>query len=554
MVNLKKDKNVDEDEVEIHYVDDSSKVETKKHPSKSASKEYVLDDDDDDLFEEEKPKKAKRGPKKKKDSGMSIILTLIIIVVLAILVFNIDRFFPSMKGTDTVEDDSSVVIATVNGQEITQGNLDLAYKMLAPELKAQSNKEFLLNFTILEAILLQEAEAEGVSLDISAEENLENFLIQSGMSEEDLELFLEDQELTKEEFMTSYSNRLIISQLIQEKVSSIVEVEVDEVEEYYKENSASYEQVNTSFIIVDSEDIADEVVGKLEIGEDFAEIASEYSIDPSGLNGGNAGFYSRDAMSQEFADVVFSLKIGEVSDVIESGGNYFIIRSEGKRTLSLEEAYDSIEFFLKSQKEGEAIQTYLEDLKNSAEIVIISGTEDTDNLAGEEEEILEEDMEEEVGLEEATEEDSEMIEDISEEETELDSVGPEVEEIVEEDSEVEEPVVEEIEEVMVDETPAVSDFATCSDDEGLLSGTVVFYYASWCSSCGTAKSDVESLMGEGYSFKIVLEGDSSEELVDTCFSEVVGAGYPQYICSSDGTVVSGTMSKKEIKAFADNCN
>lgn len=54
-------------------------------------------------------------------------------------------------------------------------------------------------------------------------------------------------------------------------------------------------------------------------GEDFGELASQYSDDPgSAKDGGDLGYFRRESMVPEFSEVAFSLDVGEVSDVVES--------------------------------------------------------------------------------------------------------------------------------------------------------------------------------------------------------------------------------------------
>lgn len=61
-------------------------------------------------------------------------------------------------------------------------------------------------------------------------------------------------------------------------------------------------------------------------GMDFAAAARKYSEGPTAANGGDLGFFSRGRMVKSFDDVVFSLKPGEISGVVESPFGYHIIK------------------------------------------------------------------------------------------------------------------------------------------------------------------------------------------------------------------------------------
>lgn len=90
-------------------------------------------------------------------------------------------------------------------------------------------------------------------------------------------------------------------------------------------------------------------------GANFTEIAKKETDDPSGKsNGGDLGFFTRDAMVKEFSDAAFSLAEGSISDLIESPFGYHIIKVEGKQEASetsLDDAKDSIiEKFISQDK------------------------------------------------------------------------------------------------------------------------------------------------------------------------------------------------------------
>lgn len=72
---------------------------------------------------------------------------------------------------------------------------------------------------------------------------------------------------------------------------------------------------------------AEEALGKVKAGGDFAVLATEYSEDTgSAVNGGDLGFFARGIMVKEFEEVAFSLAKGETSDLVETQFGWHIIR------------------------------------------------------------------------------------------------------------------------------------------------------------------------------------------------------------------------------------
>ena len=73
------------------------------------------------------------------------------------------------------------------------------------------------------------------------------------------------------------------------------------------------------------------VLQRLRQGGDFAQLAREYSDDPSSSSGGELGWFGRGDMVPEFDRAAFSLKVGEISDLVRTKLGYHIIQVEEKK-------------------------------------------------------------------------------------------------------------------------------------------------------------------------------------------------------------------------------
>lgn len=71
---------------------------------------------------------------------------------------------------------------------------------------------------------------------------------------------------------------------------------------------------------------AEEVLEKARKGEDFAALARQYSDDSSSSKGGDLGSFGKNSMVKPFADAAFALKVGNVSDIVESEFGFHVIR------------------------------------------------------------------------------------------------------------------------------------------------------------------------------------------------------------------------------------
>lgn len=87
------------------------------------------------------------------------------------------------------------------------------------------------------------------------------------------------------------------------------------------EKFASDESVNA-----DSKKKAEEVLAKVKAGEDFANLAKQYSQDSTASNGGDLGLFSKGKMVPEFEKAAFALKEGETSELVKTVYGYHIIK------------------------------------------------------------------------------------------------------------------------------------------------------------------------------------------------------------------------------------
>jgi parvulin-like peptidyl-prolyl isomerase len=87
------------------------------------------------------------------------------------------------------------------------------------------------------------------------------------------------------------------------------------------------EQVHAAHILVATQDAANEVVSRLNSGEDFATIAREVSTDTSTAGtGGDLGWFPRGVMVDPFEQAAFSLEPGQTSEPVQSSFGWHIIR------------------------------------------------------------------------------------------------------------------------------------------------------------------------------------------------------------------------------------
>jgi len=78
-------------------------------------------------------------------------------------------------------------------------------------------------------------------------------------------------------------------------------------------------------LLVDSEELCNELKGKIEAGADFADVAKEYSSCPSGKDGGDLGTFGEGQMVPEFDTVVFNEAVNVVHGPVKTQFGYHLL-------------------------------------------------------------------------------------------------------------------------------------------------------------------------------------------------------------------------------------
>ncbi|WP_101845056.1 peptidylprolyl isomerase [Halobacillus sp. Marseille-P3879] len=225
-------------------------------------------------------------------------------------------------------------VATVNGEEIEKEDL---YDLLVSQYGDEA-----LDSLITSKIV--QLEAEKNDIDVSQEDIDEEMAIyydQYG-GEEAFQSTLEESGVTIADFKEDLEEYLAMNQLLKDRIS----VTDEEKEAYFEENKESFnqpEQVTARHILTETKEEAQTVLDKLEEGEDFADLAAEYSTDDTtSESGGDLGTFGEGEMVEAFDKAAFSMEAGEVSDPVETEYGFHIIEVTD-RTDAKEAVYEDVE-------------------------------------------------------------------------------------------------------------------------------------------------------------------------------------------------------------------
>ncbi|WP_372677151.1 peptidylprolyl isomerase [Desulfosarcina sp.] len=287
-------------------------------------------------------------------------------------------------------------IARVNDTVLLREDLDREMKLVSLKLARQGRpvdaeqlkryegeiRDTLINRTLL----LQQAQSAGIDVkDAAVAKALDEFKA-AFKEEKAYQNALAEMGFSEEMLMRQINQGLTIKTLIDKEVLQKISVSDQQIRAFYDDNPNLFrkpEQVKASHILIQVPADADEAKQaeaqaaiqalklRLDNGENFAALAQENSDCPSKTKGGDLGFFSREQMVPPFSEAAFALQPGQTSDVVQTQFGYHLIRvteRQGEQTMAFNEVKDAISARLRQEQEGKKIDTYLEKMKEHADI------------------------------------------------------------------------------------------------------------------------------------------------------------------------------------------
>ena len=187
--------------------------------------------------------------------------------------------------------------------------------------------------------------------------------------------------LTYEGFRRQVREQIIVEALRNKYVSSEILISPQKIENYYAANREQFkvnDEVKVRMIVLNSPPGSDRVESRARAaqilqlsrqGKAFAELAKQYSEGSQRQQGGDYGWRERSFFRKELADVAFSLKPGQVSNVIETPEAFYLMQVEEARlarTKALSEVRAEAEKILLGKERARLQQKYVDRLKKKS--------------------------------------------------------------------------------------------------------------------------------------------------------------------------------------------
>jgi parvulin-like peptidyl-prolyl isomerase len=195
---------------------------------------------------------------------------------------------------------------------------------------------------------------------------------------------LQAQNYSLSQFRKDEYEKIIVAAMRGKNVKPTTIPSPAKIQEYYNKHRdlfTSKEEIKLRMIMIPSKAsegnaaaqkaMAEEILGKLAGGADFARMAQMYSEDSTRDQGGDWGWIERKILAPELEKVAFSLPVNRASRIVELGGNYYILKVDEKRggvTKSLAEVRDDVEKRMNQEESQRLQENWIAGLRQKAAI------------------------------------------------------------------------------------------------------------------------------------------------------------------------------------------
>lgn len=250
------------------------------------------------------------------------------------------------------------VVAIVNDDIITLSEMNEMVTSINLTNNHSMDQDEVLQQMIEQKLFEQEADKLGIKVsEAELDAGIAQVKQRFNLNDEQMEEVLEKQNLTMESFREQWRLQTLSNKLLESQLKNKIVVTDDEIAEYYKANygggtgtvassapsSGPVEEVRIAHILIsssspDAEGRAEKVAEMAKSGEDFAQLAKEYSDDSNSAGkGGDLGYFKQGDLIETLETAVENTPEGEVAGPVESPAGYHVIKVVERKTVGGDE-------------------------------------------------------------------------------------------------------------------------------------------------------------------------------------------------------------------------
>ena len=289
--------------------------------------------------------------------------------------------------------------AVVNGATITReefnGEVFLIQRTLLGMGKpltcaqiASVNRE-VIESMIRREILYQESRKAGIKIDKKDVDKEIDLLKKQFLSDSEYKNELSRRNISEDLLRTRLERNLSVQKYVERQFFEKIKVTDEDIIAYYESHLNLLKQplqVRVSHILIQSDSKwetsrkdearwkAEKILKDLKKSKDFAAIAREYSDGPTRTNGGDLGYIKMGQLEKQFENVIFNLKTGEISDIIETDYGFHIFKVMDRKPesiLAYDQVKEQIRQYLLQEKAKQEADLHAKKLREKANVEIL---------------------------------------------------------------------------------------------------------------------------------------------------------------------------------------
>lgn len=247
------------------------------------------------------------------------------------------------------------IVAVVNGECITRQELNEVLKLSIKQLQKQGieppSKEILegqlLEREILTRVQLQLANELGMTVgDTELEKSIIRIAKANQMTKEEFYVVLGQEGISYDKFREEIRNEMLLVRLKDREVIKRIKISEGEVDNFLynqEHSSGNTDEYQLSHIMIRVPDQAnpekignrrqraEEALAKLKNGDDFAQVAAEFSDAADALEGGKLGWREATQLPTKFSEILKSMLQNGLTPIIQSSNGFHILKLHDRR-------------------------------------------------------------------------------------------------------------------------------------------------------------------------------------------------------------------------------
>ncbi|HBU70023.1 MAG TPA: hypothetical protein DEE98_06510 [Elusimicrobia bacterium] len=219
---------------------------------------------------------------------------------------------------------SGKIVAVIGKDRVTLGMIEERLKETPPAyrgyLDTQAGRKQFVDLIIRERLVMEDARRAGIA------------------KRKDYIKSMNDFKADQARRLKEYEDNLKMEMFISDLHAKSIKASDEEVDKYYADHKKDYDrpvEISVRHILLPTREAAEAALKRVKAGEDFVKLVKELSTDTvSAPRGGEIGPFRKGELVPEFENAVFNLKLGRVSDIVETQFGYHIIKKISEKRIA----------------------------------------------------------------------------------------------------------------------------------------------------------------------------------------------------------------------------